>query len=92
MIMTMTMTTLFEDGSNMCLASGPAGMSDGVVTPRKASETWIGVERSWLGEGSGNTVRRQYVEIRAQVTSETKAEAVTNSALSHHSLKLMLNL
>ena len=66
----MTMTTLIEDGSNMCWASGPAGMGDGVMTPRKASETWIGVERSWLREGSGNAERRQYVEICAHVTSE----------------------
>ena len=79
--MTMTMTTLIEDGANMCWASGPAGMSDGVMTPRKASETWIGVERSWLREGSGNAERRQYVEICAQVTSEKKTDAVTNSAL-----------
>ena len=33
--MTMTLTTLFEDGSNMCWASGPLGMSDGVMNPRK---------------------------------------------------------
>ena len=32
----MTMTTLIEVGSNMCCASGPAGMSDGVMTPRKS--------------------------------------------------------
>ena len=32
---TMTMTTLIEDGSNMCEASGPAGMSDGVMAPHK---------------------------------------------------------
>ena len=70
----MTMTTLIEDGANMCWAAGPAGMSDGVMTPRKASETWIGVERSWLRESSGNAERRQYVEICVQ-------DAVTNSAL-----------
>ena len=27
--------TLIEDGSNMCWTSGTAGMSDGVMTPRK---------------------------------------------------------
>ena len=32
---TVTMTTLIEDGSNKCQASGPVGMSDGVITPRK---------------------------------------------------------
>ena len=31
--MTMTMTTFIEDQSNMCQASGPVGMSDGVMTP-----------------------------------------------------------
>ena len=30
-----TMTTLTEDASNKCWASGPAGMSGGVMTPRK---------------------------------------------------------
>ena len=34
--MTKTMTTLIEDGSNMCWASGPAGTSGGVMTPRKS--------------------------------------------------------
>ena len=28
--------TLIEDGSNMCMTSGPDGMSDGVMTPRKS--------------------------------------------------------
>ena len=28
-------TTLIEDGSNVCWASGPAGTSDGAMTPRK---------------------------------------------------------
>ena len=35
-MMTITVTTLIEDGSNVCQASGPAGMSDGVMTPRKS--------------------------------------------------------
>ena len=29
-----TMTTLIEDEPNMCWASGPVGMSGGVITPR----------------------------------------------------------
>ena len=29
--------TLIQDGSNMCWTSGPAGMSDGVMTSRKSS-------------------------------------------------------
>ena len=33
MAVTMTTTTLIEDGSNTCQASGPAGVSDGVMTP-----------------------------------------------------------
>ena len=33
---TMTMTTLIEDGSNTCYASGPTGMSGGVMTLRKS--------------------------------------------------------
>ena len=28
--------TLIEDGSNKCQIFGPAGMSDGVMTPRKS--------------------------------------------------------
>ena len=46
---TMTMTTLMEDVSNMCWASGSAGKSDGVMTPRKKNtpDIWIGVERCW---------------------------------------------
>ena len=31
--MAMTMTTRIQDGSNMCYVCGPAGMSDGVMTP-----------------------------------------------------------
>ena len=27
--------TLVEDGSSICLTCGPAGMSDGVMTPKK---------------------------------------------------------
>ena len=34
--MTMTMTTLLKDGTDMCLASGPAGMSDGGRHPSKS--------------------------------------------------------
>ena len=34
---TRIMTTLIEDGFNMCQTSGPAGVSDGVTTPRKSS-------------------------------------------------------
>ena len=33
--LTMILTTLFEDGSNMCQESGSAGVSDGVMAPRK---------------------------------------------------------
>ena len=33
--MTMTMATLIEDASDKCLASGPVGMSDGVMTLEK---------------------------------------------------------
>ena len=33
--LTVSMTTLIEDGSKMCWASGPAGMGDGVMTPQK---------------------------------------------------------
>ena len=47
------MTTLIEDGPNMCWASGHAGMSDGVMTFRKTSEICLSVERSWLREISG---------------------------------------
>ena len=43
---------LIEDGSNMCWTSGPAGMSDGVMTLEKASEICLGVERYWLREVS----------------------------------------
>ena len=35
MTMAMTLTTLIEDGSNMCWASGPVGMSDGVMILRR---------------------------------------------------------
>ena len=45
-----TMTTLIEGGSHMCQVSGPASMSDGVMTPRKkTSEIWLNVERYWHG-------------------------------------------
>ena len=44
---TITMTTLMEDVSNMCWACGSAGRSDGVMTFRKTSDIWIGVERCW---------------------------------------------
>ena len=46
--MTVTMSTLIDDRSHTCLASGPAGMSDGVMTPqKKTSEVWLNVERHW---------------------------------------------
>ena len=67
MTMTMTMTTLIEDGSIMSCASGPAGMSDGVMNPRKKSEVWLNVERYWLMGIYGNTVRRQRAETCAKV-------------------------
>ena len=35
---TATMTTLIEDGSNMCWASGPVGMSDGVMEKHRKSD------------------------------------------------------
>ena len=38
--------------NNMCHASGPANMSDGVVTLEKSSEIWLSVERCWLREPS----------------------------------------
>ena len=59
--------TLNEDVPNMCWASGPAGMSDGVMTPR--TNIGISVERCWLKEVSGSTVRRQHTEICARVTN-----------------------
>ena len=40
MTMTKTMTTLIEDVSSNCWASGPVGMSDGVVTIGRTSEIW----------------------------------------------------
>ena len=50
-VVTMTTTKLIEDGSNMCWAYGPAGMSDGVMTPRKKTlGVWLSVERGWLRE------------------------------------------
>ena len=71
--MTMTVTTPIEDGSNMCQASGRAGMSDGVMTPRKN----IGNLGSWLRRTSGYTVRRQYVEICAKVTNINSIDTVS---------------
>ena len=63
--MTMTMTTLIEDGTNMCWH---LALRTWVTVSRP--ETWIGLECSWLMEGSGNTVRGQYVKICAEVASE----------------------
>ena len=52
------MTTLIEDDSNVCWASGPAGMSDGVMTTRKkTSEIWLNFEHYWLMGISRNTAR-----------------------------------
>ena len=61
-----------EDGSYKCLASGPAGTSDGVMTPRKASEIWFNVERGWLKRVSKNTTRRQVVDICAKIINREK--------------------
>ena len=36
---TKTMTTLIEDVPNKCWASGPVGMSDGVMNCRKKKKT-----------------------------------------------------
>ena len=54
---TKTMTTLIEDGSKVCLASGPPGMSGGVMTLVQESEIWPSVERYWLRGISEITVR-----------------------------------
>ena len=58
----------------MYSASAPAGMSDGVMTPRKASVIWSSGGRRWLKGVSRNTVRRQYVEICTKVTNSEKRE------------------
>ena len=65
--------TLIEGGSNMCRTSGPAGMSDGVMTQRKkALEIWTGVERC-CSEKSQDEIRNC---------------EVTNSTLLQQTLKL----
>ena len=51
--MTMTATTLIEDVSNKCWASGPVGMSDGVMTPRENVGNLV--ERMAWGQDTHNT-------------------------------------
>ena len=67
---TMTMTTFIDDVSNHCQSSGPVGISDGVMTPRKKHRTSGGV-MSAVGskkKNSKETVRRQCVEMCAKFT------------------------
>ena len=49
------LTTLIEDGSNMCWSSGPAGMSDGVMTPRKKTLEIKVLSAIGSGNFPGNT-------------------------------------
>ena len=63
--------TLIEDGSGMCWTSGPPGMSDHGPS-KKSSEIWICVARCRLRKVSGNTVRRQRVEMCAVYRNREK--------------------
>ena len=49
--------TLIEDGSNMCQTSGPAGMSDGVMTPRKSIGNLVVL--SAIGSGKSHETLRE---------------------------------
>ena len=82
MTMTMTMTTLIEDGSNKSWASGPVGMSDGVMTPSKKSDIRLKDERCWLQGISKDTVNQQCVENCAGRTNSSPFDS-SLTALVH---------
>ena len=55
----------------MCWASGPPGMSDGVMTPRRSIEHLVECG-ALLAQGmSENTVKTQYVETTRRAYSKT---------------------
>ena len=86
------MTTLIEDGSNRCQASGRAGMSDGGHDSSKKHwrSGWVS---SAIGSGKSPEILRENSMSRSVQKSLTeKTKGVTNSILFQQSLELMSNL
>ena len=88
---TMTMTTLMEDVSNMCWASGTASKSDGVMTLENTADIWIGVERCWPKQVSGCSVRRQHTKNSAWSPTQEETECdKLNSAVANYQTNVQL--